>query len=66
MRAQVEGHIEAFLDKISTFNIIALHPRIVAKGCSEDRIHRALECARLAIPSLGKQHDLNSVINALT
>jgi organic hydroperoxide reductase OsmC/OhrA len=42
---EAEGHVEEFLDRTSTFDTIVLHPRIVAKGCSEDRIHRALELA---------------------
>ena len=42
---EAEGHIEEFLDKTSTFDIITLKPKIVAKNCEEDKIKRALQLA---------------------
>jgi uncharacterized OsmC-like protein len=42
---EAEGHVEEFLDRTSTFDKMTLKPRIVARGCTEDRIRRALELA---------------------
>ena len=42
---EAEGHVEEFLDRISTFDKMTLKPRIVARNCTEDRIRRALELA---------------------
>ena len=42
---EAEGHVEEFLDRTSTFDRVTLRPRIVARGCSEERVHRALELA---------------------
>lgn len=42
---EAEGHVEEFLDRTSTFDTVVLRPRIVARGCGEDRIRRALELA---------------------
>jgi uncharacterized OsmC-like protein len=40
-----EGHVEEFLDRTSTFDKMTLKPRIVARGCTEEKIRRALELA---------------------
>ena len=42
---EAEGHVEEFLDRTSIFDRVTLRPRIVARGCSEERVHRALELA---------------------
>jgi organic hydroperoxide reductase OsmC/OhrA len=42
---EAEGHVEDFLDRTSAFDKLTLRPKIVARGCSEDRIRRALELA---------------------
>lgn len=42
---EAEGHVEEFLDRTSTFDCVVLRPRIVARGCTEDRVRRALELA---------------------
>jgi len=42
---EAEGHIEEFLDRTSTFDRVTLRPRIVARGCGEERVRRALELA---------------------
>ncbi len=42
---EAEGHVEEFLDRTSTFDRVTLKPRIVARGCTEERIRRALELA---------------------
>ena len=42
---EAEGHVEEFLDRTSTFDRVTLWPRIVARGCDEERVHRALELA---------------------
>ncbi len=42
---EAEGHVEEFLDRTSTFDKVTLRPKIVAKGCEEDRVKRALELA---------------------
>lgn len=42
---EAEGHVEEFFDKTSTFDYVTLNPKIVVKGCSEERVHRALELA---------------------
>jgi organic hydroperoxide reductase OsmC/OhrA len=40
-----EGHVEEFLDRTSTFDKVTLRPRIVVRGCDEERVRRALELA---------------------
>ncbi len=40
-----EGHVEEFLDRTSTFDRVTLKPRIVARGCDEERVKRALKLA---------------------
>jgi organic hydroperoxide reductase OsmC/OhrA len=42
---EAEGHVEEFLDRTSTFDKMTLKPRIVARGCTEEKIRRALELA---------------------
>jgi organic hydroperoxide reductase OsmC/OhrA len=42
---EAEGHVEEFLDRTSTFDEVMLRPRIVARGCDEERVRRALELA---------------------
>lgn len=42
---EAEGHVEEFLDRTSTFDRVTLRPRIVARGCGEERVRRALELA---------------------
>ncbi len=42
---EAEGHVEEFLDRTSTFDAVTLRPRIVARGCTEEKIRRALELA---------------------
>ena len=42
---EAEGHVEEFLDRTSTFDRVTLRPRIVARGCTEEKIRRALELA---------------------
>jgi organic hydroperoxide reductase OsmC/OhrA len=42
---EAEGHVEEFLDRTSTFDKVTLRPRIVARGCDEIRVRRALELA---------------------
>ena len=42
---EAEGHVEEFLDRTSTFDKVALRPRIVVRGCDEERVMRALELA---------------------
>ncbi|MCX6648897.1 MAG: OsmC family protein [Candidatus Bathyarchaeota archaeon] len=42
---EAEGHVEEFLDRTSTFDEMILKPRIVARGCTEEKIRRALELA---------------------
>ncbi len=42
---EAEGHVEEFLDRTSTFDRVTLRPRIVAEGCDEERVKRALELA---------------------
>ena len=42
---EAEGHVEEFLDRTSTFDKVTLRPRIVARGCGEERVCRALELA---------------------
>ena len=42
---EAEGHVEDFLDKTSMFDRVTLKPRIVARGCGEERVRRALELA---------------------
>ncbi|MDP2899644.1 MAG: OsmC family protein [Candidatus Bathyarchaeota archaeon] len=42
---EAEGHVEEFLDRTSTFDKVTLRPRIVARGCGEERVRRALELA---------------------
>ncbi len=42
---EAEGHVEEFLDRTSTFDSVILRPRIVVRGCSEERVNRALELA---------------------
>jgi len=42
---EAEGHVEEFFDRTSTFDRVILRPRIVARGCGEERIRRALELA---------------------
>lgn len=39
------GHVEEFLDRTSTFSSITIKPRIVVRGASEARVHRALKLA---------------------
>lgn len=42
---EAEGHVEEFFDRTSTFDRVTLRPKIVARGCGEERVHRALELA---------------------
>ena len=42
---EAEGHVEEFLDRTSTFDRVMLRPKIVARGCGEERVNRALELA---------------------
>ena len=42
---EAEGHVEEFLDRTSTFDKVTLRPRIVVRGCDEERVRRALELA---------------------
>jgi organic hydroperoxide reductase OsmC/OhrA len=42
---EAEGHVEEFLDRTSTFDRVTLRPRIVTRGCGEERVRRALELA---------------------
>jgi organic hydroperoxide reductase OsmC/OhrA len=42
---EAEGHVEEFLDRTSTFDKMTLRPRIVVRGCTEEKIRRALELA---------------------
>jgi organic hydroperoxide reductase OsmC/OhrA len=42
---EAEGHVEEFFDRTSTFDRVTLRPRIVARGCGEERVRRALELA---------------------
>jgi len=42
---EAEGHVEEFLDRTSTFDKVTLRPRIVAHGCSKERVYKALELA---------------------
>ncbi len=42
---EAEGHVEEFLDRTSTFDRMTLRPRIVARGCTEEKVKRALELA---------------------
>jgi uncharacterized OsmC-like protein len=42
---EAEGHVEEFLDRTSTFDRVTLRPRIVARGCSEDKVRHALKLA---------------------
>ena len=42
---EAEGHVEEFFDRTSTFDRIVLRPRIVVRGCGEERVRRALELA---------------------
>ncbi len=42
---EAEGHVEEFLDRTSKFDTIVLRPNIVARGCGEEKIRRALELA---------------------
>ena len=42
---EAEGHVEELLDRTSTFDKMTLKPKIVARGCTEEKIRRALELA---------------------
>jgi uncharacterized OsmC-like protein len=42
---EAEGHVEEFLDRTSTFDRVTLKPRIVVRGCTEEKVKRALELA---------------------
>jgi organic hydroperoxide reductase OsmC/OhrA len=42
---EAEGHVEEFLDRTSTFDAVTLRPRIVIRGCTEEKVRRALELA---------------------
>lgn len=42
---EAEGHFEEFLDRTSNFDHVTLRPRIVTRGCGEDRVRRALDLA---------------------
>ena len=42
---EAEGHVEEFLDRTSTFDEVTLRPRIVVRGCNEEKVRRALELA---------------------
>ena len=59
---EAEGHVEEFLDKTSAFDYVTLNPKIVVKGCSKERVHRALELAEkysLVWHSIKAKIDLN-------
>lgn len=42
---EAEGHVEEFLDRTSTFDAVTLRPKIVIRGCTEEKVRRALELA---------------------
>lgn len=42
---EAEGHVEEFLDRTSTFDAVTLRPKIVVRGCTEEKVRRALELA---------------------
>ncbi len=42
---EAEGHVEEFLDRTLTFDRMTLKPSIVARGCTAERVKRALELA---------------------
>jgi organic hydroperoxide reductase OsmC/OhrA len=42
---EAEGHVEEFLDRTSTFDKVTLRPRIVTRGCTEERVRHALKLA---------------------
>ena len=42
---EADGHVEEFLDRTSTFDKVTLRPKIVARGCSGEKVYRALELA---------------------
>ena len=63
------GHVEEFLDKTSTFDFVILSPKIVVKGSSVDRVHRALELAEkysLVWQSIKARVDLKPEITILS
>ena len=65
---EAEVHVEKFLDRTSTFDRVTLRPRIVARGCDEDRVRRALELAEkysLVWQSIKAKVSLEPVIRIL-
>ncbi|MCX6655232.1 MAG: OsmC family protein [Candidatus Bathyarchaeota archaeon] len=42
---EAKGHVEEFFDRTSTFDKVTLRPRIVVRGCNEERVRRALDLA---------------------
>jgi organic hydroperoxide reductase OsmC/OhrA len=42
---EAEGHVEEFFDRTSTFDVVTLRPKIVVRGCAEEKVRRALELA---------------------
>lgn len=42
---EAEGHVEEFFDKTSTFDKVILKPKIVTRGCDEERVKHALMLA---------------------
>lgn len=65
---EAEGHVEEFLDRTSTFDHMVLRPRIVVRGCDEERVRRALELAEkysLVWQSIKAKVSLEPVIRIL-